>query len=244
MFPVLQVGPLALRTPGLLLLLGITLGLSLAERHATRRNIIPDHIYNLTFIALIVGVLGARLSFAVQHYALFRESPLNLISLDLSLLDPFGGLALALIAALVYGQRKKLHFWPVLDEFTPMLAVFGIFIGLANLASGKAFGAVTSLPWGIDLWGANRHPSQVYETVAALIILALLWRQFRVELPPGKLILQFLASSAAARLLLEAFRGDSILMPGGIRLAQVLAWIILAGCLWLLDKKTRTPHNG
>lgn len=237
MFPILQLGPLAIRTPGLFLLLGLYLGLTLAERHSNRHGIKPDHIYNLTFVALIAGVLGARLSFAAQHAALFRGSLLNLVSLDTTLLDPFGGFAISLIATLVYGQRLKLNPPGTLDAFTPLLAVFAVALGLAHFASGEAFGAPTSLPWGIELWGATRHPSQVYETLAALIILVILWIQFRKDIAPGKLFLQFAAYSAGARLLLESFRGDSILIFGGLRLAQIVAWLVLTISLVLLERQ-------
>lgn len=244
MFPVLHLGPLAVRTPGLLLLLGLYLGLTLAERHSSVRGMKADHIYNLTFIAFVAGALGARLSFAAQHVDLFKGSPLNLVSLDTTLLDPFGGIALGLIAVLVCGQRKKLSLWPTLDAFTPVLAVFAVSVGLANLASGNAFGAPTSLPWSINLWGATRHPSQVYETLAALVILFVAWVLFRKDLPPGRLFLQFVIYSAGARLFLEAFRGDSVLVFGGIRLAQIVAWAVLALSLWLLERQKRIPQNG
>ncbi len=49
---------------------------------------------------------------------------------------------------------------------------------------------------------------------------------------PGLLFLVFAALSAFARLFIEAFRGDSPLLPGGLRTPQVIAWCILAFCLW------------
>ncbi|MDQ2692140.1 MAG: hypothetical protein M3Y68_08930, partial [Chloroflexota bacterium] len=33
--------------------------------------------------------------------------------------------------------------------------------------------------------------------------------------------------TASARLFLEAFRGDSTFVRGGVRLAQIIAWIVL-----------------
>ena len=237
MFPILQVGPLAIRTAGLLLLAGAFLGLYLAERYAARRGLHPERMYSLVMLMFAVGVLAARLSFAAQHPGAFRTSPLNLVSLDLGLLDPFGGLALALLAGLVYGRKKGLPFWPTLDALTPALAVFAVFLGLSHWAAGTAFGAPTSLPWGIELWGAKRHPSQVYETLAALAILAILWRRFAVESRPGRLFLGFIALSAGNILFLGAFRGEGALLPGGLRLDQVLAWLVLAGSLWLLERR-------
>ncbi len=47
MLPILQIGPLALQTPGLMYLLGTCgSGLSLAEKFAPRRGMTPDTLYN------------------------------------------------------------------------------------------------------------------------------------------------------------------------------------------------------
>lgn len=244
MLPILQIGPLALRTSGLLLLLGAYLGLSLAERRLPKGGPNSDQLYNLVFLSLVSGVAAARLSFAIQNFSIFRAAPLNLFSLDAGLLDPFAGFASALIVLLAYSQRKKLALWPILDAFTPMLAVMAVFAGLAHLASGAAFGAPTSLPWGIELWGDRRHPTQIYETVAATLILAWLWRRFGKETPPGRLFLLFVTASAGVRLVLEAWRGDSSLLPGGLRLAQVIAWgVMAAGLLGLGRLKNQTAQN-
>ena len=236
MLPILQLGPLAIQTPGLILLLGFWLGLNLAEKHAHRHKISPDWVYNLAFTALIAGILGARLIYALQHLTAFLASPASLISLNPGLLDPFGGLTIGLIGALIYGQRKKFPLWPTLDAFIPALAVMGVAIPLANLASGSGFGAETTLPWSIELWGAARHPSQIYEALVALAILVLLWpgagAVTRRVTTPGVYALLFLTFSAFARLFLEAFRGDSATIFNGWRVAQILAWIVLAAGLW------------
>ncbi len=245
MLPVLQIGPLAIRTPGLLLILGLALGLWLAERRLPRNGMKADHLYNLVFLAMLAGVLGARLSFIAQHISLFVNSPLVALSLDSSLLDLPGGLASILIAVLIYAQRKNLALLPTLDAFVPALAVFFVFLGLAHIASGEAYGAPTSLPWAIDLWGEARHPSQIYETLAALAILAIQWRKFERSAQTGNSFLIFLIMTAGARLVLEAWRGDSTILPGGFRLGQLLAWVVMAAGIFLLKKLdlTRTGEG-
>jgi phosphatidylglycerol---prolipoprotein diacylglyceryl transferase len=243
MFPILQIGPIALQISGLLLLLGAYLGLSLTEQYAIHHRMKADPQNNLFFLVAASGLIGARISFAIQNFDLFRKTPLSLFSLDPSLLDPWGGLAAGLIAALVYGQRRKLEFWSTLDAYTPGFAVFTIALGLSHFASGNAFGAPTSLPWAIDLWGTHRHPTQIYESIAAAIILFVIWRQFDKNLPAGNLFLRFIAMTAGARLFLEAFRGDSVLVFGNIRLAQVLAWIILASALIILEIKKERSYK-
>ena len=174
MFPIINIGPLAIQVPGLALILGLYLGLSLAERYSNRHNISSNTLYNLVFIVLIAGVVGARLTYVLHHPDAFAGEPLNILSLNPALLDLFGGIVGATIASMIYGQRQKLTLWSTLDALTPAFAVFSVAIGIAHLASGDAFGAPTELPWGIELWGAKRHPTQIYESIAATIILVLL----------------------------------------------------------------------
>ena len=246
MFPILQIGPLALQTPGLMYLLGLWFGLSLAEKFAPKRGISADALYNLVFTGLIAGILGARLGYVLQYPDACLASPLSLISLNPGLLDPFSGFAAALIASLVYGARKKLEVWNTLDALTPFFAVFLIGAALANIASGAAFGMETSLPWGIDLWGAKRHPTQFYELGGAIVILLALGLRSKENAPPaGALFLTFIALTAGSRLFFEAFRGDSTLILGGIRATQVIAWLVLAGALWgLMWKAKKVPSSG
>jgi len=182
MLPVLRVGPLAVQTPGLILLAGLWLGLSLAERHAEGSGVNASDLYNLVIAALIASLFGARLVYVLRYPAIFAASPLGIFSLNPGLLDLWGGFAVGLIAGLVYGQRKGMRLWSTLDALTPALAVFAVTLGGSHLASGAGYGAPTSLPWGIQMWGTHRHPAQVYEILAAVFILWAVW--------PGKPVLR------------------------------------------------------
>jgi phosphatidylglycerol:prolipoprotein diacylglycerol transferase len=148
---------------------------------------------------------------------------LGLISLNPNTLAPFEGVLAALIVALIYGQRKHLPLIPTLDAFTPGLASTAIFLGLAHISSGDAFGAPTEVPWAIDLWGASRHPSQIYETIAAVLIFLVIQRLKSRSPFPGFIFTLWILLTAIDRLFLEAFRGDSILIVDGLRSAQVVS---------------------
>jgi phosphatidylglycerol---prolipoprotein diacylglyceryl transferase len=237
MLPVVNIGPLALQTPGLVILIGLWLGLSLAEKFSARRGVPPNLLYNLVFVMMTAGIIGARLAYLIRFPGAFASSPWSLISLNLGLLDPMGGLAVGAICGAMYAQRKQMALWQTLDALTPLLAVMAIALGISHLASGAAFGATTQVPWGIELWGAKRHPSQVYEIMATSAILISLWPgRWRRQEPAGRYFLLYLALSALAMLILEAFRGDSLLLPGGWRTAQVVAWLLLAASLWGLHR--------
>jgi len=238
MLPILHIGPLAIQVPGLVLLLGLWLGLSLTERYAPRYGMESKIIYNLVIISILAGVIGARLFYVARFPDAFLSKPASIISLNPSLLDLWGGVFTATMIALIYGRCMGLSFLPTLNALTPAMAVFSVALALAHLSSGSHYGMPTNLPWGIELWGAYRHPTQIYELIAAIIILFILWpgRETFKSASPGVYFLSFLGLSAGASIFLEAFRGDSPLLPGGIRIVQLIALIILAVSLWGIKK--------
>ncbi len=239
MFPLLQLGPLAIRLPGLFLLAGVWLGTLLVDREAPRLKLSAAAFNNLVLYGLIAGIIGARLAYASRFLDVYAENPLSLISLNPSSLSPMEGAVIGLIVAVIYGQRQRLPLWPTLDALTPALAVFALSVGVAHLSSGDAFGAPTTVPWAIELWSARRHPAQIYEILAAGAILLAVWR-VRASAPfAGFLFLLWVALSAAARLFLEAFRGDSILILGGLRAAQVASLGVLLLGLILMRWRAR-----
>ena len=245
MFPIIQIGPVALQVPGLVLLVGLWIGLTLSERRASWRGENPGHLYNLVLIALIAGVLGARISYAATYPNAFTANPRSLVSLNPGLLDPLAGALIAAAAAAVYLFRKNLPLWSTLDALTPLFAVMGIAIGISHFATGDAFGTPTHVPWGIQLWGASRHPTQIYEIILVtftLIVIMLLDRTSWSD-TPGNIFLSFISLSAVSRLFLEAYRGDSILLDSGFRIAQVISWLVLAACLVLLGWSFQRNHT-
>jgi phosphatidylglycerol:prolipoprotein diacylglycerol transferase len=222
----------------ILIVAAIWFGLFLAEKRSAKHGISNDDLNNIVFIPLIGYLLGGRILFALENLSAFTQNPQSLISLNLDLFDPIGGLVVAAIVALVYGQRRKLSLWSTLDALTPLFAVFALGLGLAHLASGSAFGKETALPWGMQLWGTLRHPSQVYEILVSFLILGLLWFQ-KADTRPGVYFLTFTILTSGSRLFLEAFRGDSTLIFGGLRLAQVGAWTVLVFSLYFLDRANK-----
>jgi len=243
MLPVLQVGPLAIQLSGLLLLLGIWLASVLIGRHAGRHALDGDVLDRLLLIALVAGVVGARLGFVLQHASAYAADPRAVLSFNLTAFAPIAGVAAGVVSALIYGQRKALPVWPTLDALTPGAALFAVFVHLSQLASGDGFGAPANLPWAIELWGERRHPAQLYALAASLaILLIVLWMENRLEFP-GELALSWLALTSAARLLLEGFRGDSLYLAG-VRQAQLVALALLMLSLAGLHRLARRRSGG
>jgi phosphatidylglycerol:prolipoprotein diacylglycerol transferase len=176
-------------------------------------------------------IIGGRILYALRYFTVFTQSPCSLFSINPDLFDSIGALLSAVFVGFVYGQRKGLSLWPTLDALTPLFATLAIGLSLAHLAAGTAFGNPTDLSWGIDLWGAVRHPSLIYELLASLLVFGFIWFR-KADSAPGISFLTFTALTAGSRLFLEAFRGDSTLIVGGLRLPQVIAWIVLGVALF------------
>ena len=228
MLPILQVGPLAIQMPGLMLLAGVWVSVSLTDREAPHYSLRASLISNMILIGLVVAILSARLWYAIRFFNIYLDNPLSVFSLNPTTLAPVEGALTGLTAAAYYGYRKGLPLWATLDAMTPGLAAFGIAVGFAHLASGDAFGAETAVPWAIEIWGAQRHPTQIYEVLAAGIVFWLIWEIRRKTPVPGLLFLTWIALSAFSRLGIEAFRGDSIIAFGSLRSAQLVSILVLA----------------
>jgi prolipoprotein diacylglyceryltransferase len=232
MFPVLQLGPFVLNTPMLALLAGAFVGVWLAEREADRLKLHPDAVARAMLVGLVAGIVGARLGYVAHYLSIYTADPLSVISPNPGALDPQVGYVVGGVALLIASQRWQLPLRPTLDALAPGLAALAAAVGVAHLAAGDAFGTPARLPWSIYLWGTQRHPTQIYEIIAALAVYGI-WHWLRAHLPAaGFGFLLVVALSAGVRIFLETFRGDSQLVFGGLRLAQIWGLIVLAACLW------------
>jgi len=226
----------------ILLLAAAWIGLLLTEKRVERYRISKEQLNNLIFYGLLAFVIGGRISFILQNITAFSTSPLDMISINPDIFDISGAFAATFVVCLIYIQRQKLEFWNTLDALVPFFAIIAIGLGLSHLAAGTAFGKETSLPWGIELWNAQRHPTQIYDTLASLVIFGLLW--FKTpNIRPGLSFLNFAALTAASSLFNEAFRGDSAVWVIGLRQNQIASWAVLALCFILMETRFTKNKN-
>ena len=226
----------------ILVAVALWLGLTLAEKRTERYGVSKEQLNNIAFYSLFGFILGGRLLFALSNLSAFAQSPLSIFSPNPDLFDPIGGLVIAVLVGFIYGQQQKLQLWGTLDALTPIFALLAVGLALAHLAAGTAFGRPTTFPWGIELWNASRQPSQIYELIASLAIFGWLWFR-KLDIPNGLLFFNFVALTAGARLFLEAFRGDSTLVLGEFRLAQIVAWGILLVAFFVSESVRRQSEN-
>ncbi|HSM70669.1 MAG TPA: prolipoprotein diacylglyceryl transferase family protein [Anaerolineales bacterium] len=234
MFPYLRLGSFLIQMPLLALLIGFWGGMSLVERDAKRLKLEPARVGNLINYSLVAGIIGARLGYALRFPSLYASKPLSLLALTPTTLLSFMGLLVGAITFWILIDRENLSLRPTLDALAPGLALFIVFVGLAHVLSGDAYGAPANVPWAIHLWNDYRHPTQFYETLFALTIFTVVCARFPKPEGAGLNFLLMVVLSSASRLLLEAFRGDSVFLPGGFREAQLIALAVMGiGFYWM-----------
>lgn len=99
-----------------------------------------------------------------------------------------GGTIGLFLALLLYIRWSKLSAWTVLDMIGLAAPLTACFIRLGNLMNSEIIGSVTDVPWAfifhtnealVDGLLVPRHPSQLYEAVAYLLIFIVGWALYK-----------------------------------------------------------------
>jgi phosphatidylglycerol:prolipoprotein diacylglycerol transferase len=226
MLTTLRLGPLALPTFPLLIIFGLYAGLWLAARAATRRGLNPDHLYNAGFSAALVALIAGRLGHVIRFFPAYLTDPISVLSPNLAAFEPLAASAAAIVLFAWYVRRYRLPVLPVVDALAVGSLLFLAVHALAEGLNGRNFGQPSLLPWTIPQWDVYRHPVQFYEILGILGVISLLWA-VHDRLRSGQAVLLAAAGYAAVRLLVDAFRDQPVTIGDGLRLTQVLAWLVL-----------------
>ncbi|MCI0711511.1 MAG: prolipoprotein diacylglyceryl transferase [Chloroflexi bacterium] len=236
MLQVVDIGPFALRTAQLLIIVGLAFSLEVITRYANHRNANSQSLQNSLWIGFIVFLLGSRASYIALNWSVYQNDPQAWISLTPQAMFPLGGVALVAVALIVYTIPRSIPLRPLLDLFAPGIAVLIIFVNLAFLAEGDYFGRETDLPWAIDLWSADRHPTQVYAVIGGILTL-IIWMRWQMRLTfSGQGFLLIVTGNAVTWLLVSMLLASPAIVFNQYRREQVMMWVVLVvvAFLWNL----------
>jgi phosphatidylglycerol:prolipoprotein diacylglycerol transferase len=238
----LQFGPITLRWYGILMASAMALGLWLAHRDARRRGMDPEPLLRAAELALLGGLVGARLYYVIFNLDYYTQFPMKIFAVWEGGLAIHGGVIGGIILGGGYAWWRGLPLLSYLDVAAPSL-ILGQAIGRwGNFFNEEAFGTPTDLPWKLYIPSSQRpaeylqseffHPTFLYESVWDVLVFVLLVRVFRDRLAraPGALFLTYLGLYSVGRFFTEALRTDA-LMAGHVRVAQLVSVMGVAAAL-------------
>ena len=194
---------------GLLFATAILVGLQLMKwvyiREGKSVNLVDSG-----FIYAVIGiVVGARLGHCFFYDpAFYLANPMKIFAVWEGGLASHGGGLGVIIALYFYVKKYKLNFLWLLDRMVMPTALFGFFVRMGNLMNSEILGRETDVPWAIVFSRVDmlaRHPAQLYEAFANLLIFVVLFLVYKraKELKPGLLFGLFLTLLFSARFLIE-----------------------------------------
>lgn len=141
---------------GLMLVVGFLLAMELARYLARRSGIDPEIFANAALLALLTGILGARLSHVLENLPEYTRADRSLFqnlaaaaNISSGGLTYYGGFLLAFPTLLIYGRMKKVHLPTGMDIVAPCLMVGLGFGRIGCFVNGCCYGAACTLPWAV-----------------------------------------------------------------------------------------------
>lgn len=227
------------------LLVAFILAIALAVKLAKKRGPTdPNFIQDMAMMGIIWGLIGGRIGWIFWEAEYYFSNPIQMLNLRAGGMTILGGIVVPIVALIVYFKRKGVEPRNVLDTFAAPL-LLGMAIGrIGCVLHGCCFGNVCdhnfplalTYPEGAlpELPLGPRYPSQLFETGADLLLMALvIWFLPRIKFA-GQGIFLMLSGYGVIRFLNELTRGDTKLI-GPITLAQWVALgMFIVGLLGLL----------
>jgi phosphatidylglycerol:prolipoprotein diacylglycerol transferase len=249
-FPTIELGPVTLRTFGIMVAVGVVLGIMVAARLGEEVGRPRDDTVNLGIRLVVAGVVGSRITWVLTHLDQI-DSPIDLIAVWEGGLQFSGGFVAAVLVGLpTFLRWDRLTRWRMLDRVMLGLAI-GMGVGrIGCYAVGEHLGGLTSFPLASRYdGGATRegnggtgrllevgdviHNTSLYEMVHVFALAGVLWWLIRRRSSPGTALAVFLLWYGAARFGTDFLRtyDDTV---AGLTGAQLMCLVLVPVGLWVL----------
>lgn len=235
MVPFINIGPLALPTKALVLIVGAWLSLTTLEAAGAKVRGNVAALSNAGFAGLVVGFVGARLAFVVSNWSTLAGDWLALVWPLTAGYVPWVGWALGGFALALWLRARRAWTWVSADALTPALVVGLMAMSFGDYVGGPGYGTVSS--------GRlfERHPVQLYEVLVGLAALAVWWAAQRRPAAPGTGALLTVVAYGLGIVLVTPWRGNTWVTAGGWLGVQWLG--LLAALLALGIAMARLPSD-
>ena len=239
-----NIGPLTLHTYGVLLAIAFITGLWVASRQAKSTGLDPARVTDMAVYVLIAGLIGAKVLLVIVEWSYYAHNPRELLSILQSGGVFYGGLIGAFPVAWWYARKHALPPWRTADVLAPAVAIGQAIGRLGCFAAGCCYGRGAEVPWAVtfrDPYASRTvgtpldtplHPTEIYESLACLLIFFLLVAIAKRKRFDGQVTLAYVALYAVARFVIEFYRGDAVrgsVFGGSLSTSQFIALLMVAG---------------
>lgn len=221
---------------------GVVLALVLCSRNKTHFGVKFDFIFESLMIALIIGVIGARIYFVMFNWSYYKISLTNTLKLRDGGLAIYGGLIAGGLVILIRCKKFKVSALDFFDSIVPFVALAQSIGRWGNFFNKEAYGIQTTNIFRMGINTVNGyeevHPTFLYESVWTMIIFLFLIKMQKNRKFKGEISYLYLFLYSGIRMLIEGVRSDS-LMLGNFRISQVLSVAIFVVSSIMLLKNYR-----
>ncbi|HSZ14543.1 MAG TPA: prolipoprotein diacylglyceryl transferase family protein [Solirubrobacteraceae bacterium] len=240
MKPDVELLGISIKTFGVVFALGFLACGAVVARRLRELGRPVDWAYEITFAALIGGVVGARAYYLIQNYSQVEHDLLGSIFSGSGLVW-YGGAIGGAIGVIGWMRWRGVLELRIFDMCATALAL-GYAIGRigCQVAGDGDYGIRSSLPWAMGYPhgtlptppGVRVQPTPIYETVAMCLLAYALW-QLRDRVRPGVVFALYLVGSGLERFLVEFIRRNKEVLVG-LTAPQVESLVLLAiGLAWI-----------
>jgi phosphatidylglycerol---prolipoprotein diacylglyceryl transferase len=215
---IFRIGAFAIRWYGLLFASCFLFGYILMRKMFRNEGLTDELLDKLTVYMAIGTIAGARLGHCFFYEPLFYlKHPLEILLIWHGGLASHGAAIGILIALWLFVRKEKKGYAWVLDRIAIVVALSGFFIRMGNLMNSEIYGVETTMPWGFVFLRNNevapKHPTQIYEGLAYLLIFILLFRIYwrtKGKVYQGLLISNLLILVFTARFFIEFLKEPQV----------------------------------
>ena len=219
------IGNLPVYSYGAMIALAVLVAAIFMSLESTREEIDPDHVLEAIIVAVIGGLLGARILYVLLNWVQFRGRWQDIFFSRFAGLTFYGGLFGGILVVLLWCRWRKVNFFKLTDLAAPYLDLGYAFGRIGCCLYGCCYGRVSTGPWAIALPGGDilpRHPVQLYAAGGAVIIFIILKLLQRYRPFAGFNLVALCALYGVLRFITEFFR-EEVILSLGLTLAQLFS---------------------
>lgn len=234
---ILTIGPVTIHGYGLMIGLGVMAALLLGDYRSKKFGLNGDHIYGMTFSAVILGFIAARILFIITEWKDFLQNPMQYLAGAGFVV--YGGIIGGALTIYGFCKIKKIDMLAYLDLMIPSVALAQAFGRVGCFLAGCCYGRETDSLLGVVFTnsdfapnGVKLLPTQLFMAGGDLVIMAvLLWYAAKRPMR-GRTSALYLMLYSIGRFIIEFFRNDDRGTVGMLSTSQFIAvFTLIAGVL-------------